>query len=272
MTQEQAELVRHTIYTFRSLVADTWRRGRVVIAVDAAHVMPPFMGQGMCAGIRDAWNLSWKLDAVLRGRAGDALLDTYTAERKPHVSAVIDASIHLGKIICIADPAEAAARDRAFQTGTAEPLPPFPHFAAGLIARGADGAPAPLAGLLAPHGTVRLRTHEGRWDDVVGLGFSVVLRNADPAALLRPDQLHALSEIGAHVVSLTSGRGGDRVVDVEGKYTAFLKAHGAVGMITRPDFYLFGGASQASGMVALVDELIAALAVNAPAARAHAAA
>ncbi len=234
--------------------------------------MPPFMGQGMCAGIRDAWNLSWKLDAVLRGRVGDALLDSYTAERKPHVSAVIDASIYLGRIICIADPAEAAARDQAFKQGTAEPLPPFPHLTAGLLAHGPDGAPAPMAGLLSPHGIVRWRDRQGRWDDVVGQGFCVVLRNADPAEVLRPDQLRALAEIGAHVVSLTSGRGGDRVVDVEGKYAAFLKAHGAVGMITRPDFYLFGGASQASGMVALVDELIAALAVNAPAARAHAAA
>ena len=102
---DQAELVRHTIYTFRSLVAETWRDGHVLLAGDAAHTMPPFMGQGMCAGIRDAWNLSWKLHAVLRGQAGDALLDSYTTERKPHVSAVIDAAVNLSRIICIADPA-----------------------------------------------------------------------------------------------------------------------------------------------------------------------
>ncbi len=263
---EQAELVRHTIYTFRSLVADTWRRGRVLLAGDAAHTMPPFMGQGMCAGIRDAWNLSWKLDAVLHGRSGDELLDSYTVERKPHVSAVIDSAIYLGRIICIADPAEAAERDRAFKSGTAEPLPPFPHLSAGLLAHGengrADGALAPMAGLLSPHGIVRWRTHEGRWDDVVGLGFCVVVRNADPVDLLRPDQLRALEAIGAHVVSLTSGRGGDRVVDVEGKYSAFLKAHDAVGMITRPDFYIFGGVSEAHGLAGLVDELIAAFTGN----------
>lgn len=259
---EQAKLVRHTIYTFRAQIADTWRRGRVLLAGDAAHTMPPFMGQGMCAGLRDAWNLSGKLDAVLRGQADDKLLDGYTAERKLHVGGVIDGAIYLGRIICTADPAEAAARDRAFKSGAAEKLPPFPHLTAGLIARGADGRPAPMAGLLSPHGTVRWRAREGRWDDVVGLGWCVVVRNADPADLLRPDQFRALEGIGARVVGLTSGRGGDRVVDVEGKYSAFLKAHGATGMVVRPDFFLFGGVSEAGDLAALIDELLAALADN----------
>jgi len=259
---DQAELVRHTIYTFRSLIADDWRAGRVLLAGDAAHTMPPFMGQGMCAGIRDAWNLSWRLDAVLRGRSGDALLDSYTAERKPHVAAVTDAAIYLGRIICIADPAEAAERDRAFKDGTAEQPPPFPHLTAGLLAKGADGEPAPMAGLLSPHGSVSWRGREGRWDDIVGLGFCVVVRDADPAGLLRPDQLRALADIGAHVVGIAGAPSGDLVVDMEGKYAAFLDAHGAAGMVTRPDFYVFGGVSEACGLAGLVDALIAALAGN----------
>ncbi len=262
VTPDQADLVRHTIYTFRSLVADTWRRGRVLLAGDAAHIMPPFMGQGMCAGIRDAWNLTWKLDALLHGRAADKLLDTYTAERKPHVSAVINASIYLGQIICIADPAQAAERDQAFKSGTAEPPPPFPHLTAGLLARGADGLPAPLAGLLSPHGTVRWRGREGRWDDVVGLGWCVVVRDADPADLLRPDQLQALAALGAHVVGIAAGSLGNLAVDVDGKHAAFLDAHSAAAMITRPDFYVFGGVSEASGLSGLVDALLAALAEN----------
>ncbi len=259
---KQAELVRHTIYTFRSLVAETWRRGRVLIAGDAAHVMPPFLGQGMCAGIRDAWNLSWKLDALLCNRAGDALLDSYTAERKPHVGAVIDASIYLGRIICIADPAEAAARDRAFKSGTAEKLPPFPHLSAGLLAPCVDRRPAPLAGLLAPHGTVRWRGRDGRWDEVVGLGFCVLVRDMDPVDVLRPDQIRALAGIGAHVVGISTAPRGDLVVDVEGKYGAFLDAHGAAGMVTRPDFYVFGGVAEARDLAQLVDALMTVLAEN----------
>lgn len=254
---DQAELVRHTIYTFRSLVADTWRRGRVLIAGDAAHTMPPFMGQGMCAGIRDAWNLSWKLDRILRGQASDELLDSYTAERKPHVIGVIDAAVYLGRIICIADPAEAAERDRAFKTGTAEPFPPFPHLTAGLVAQG-----VPMAGLLSPHGTVRWRGREGRWDDVVGLGFCVVLRDADPASVLRPDQLNALAGLGTHIVGISAAPQGDLVVDMDGKYSAFLDAHGAAGMIMRPDYYIFGGVSEARDLPGLVDAMLSALAEN----------
>ena len=251
---DQAELVRHTIYTFRSLVAETWRKGRVLIAGDAAHTMPPFMGQGMCAGIRDAWNLSWKLDRILRGEAGDELLDSYTAERKPHVNGVIDAAVYLGRVICIADPAEAAERDQAFKTGTAEPFPPFPHLTAGLIAQG-----APMAGLLSPHGTVRWRGREGRWDDVVGLGFCVVLRDADPADVLRPDQMRALAGLGAHVVGISAAPRGDLVVDIDGKYGAFLDIHSSAALVIRPDFYIFGGALDASSLPVLVDALLAAL-------------
>lgn len=256
---DQAELVRHAIYTFRSLVAEDWRSGRVMLAGDAAHTMPPFMGQGMCAGIRDAWNLSWKLNATLRGQAENELLETYTAERKPHVSAVIDAAVYLGRIICIADPAEAAERDRAFKDGTAEQPPPFPHLTAGLLAQGADGQPTGMAGLLAPHGMVRWGAREGRWDDVVGLGFCVVVRDADPAGLLRPDQVSALNGLGAHIVGVAAASSGDLVVDMEGKYGAFLDAHGAAVIITRPDFYIFGGAATVEGLEGLVDELLAAL-------------
>jgi 2-polyprenyl-6-methoxyphenol hydroxylase-like FAD-dependent oxidoreductase len=260
--REQAELIRHTIYTFRSLIADRWRQGRVLLVGDAVHVMPPFMGQGMCAGIRDAWNLSWKLDALLRGAADDTLLDSYATERKPHVSAVIDASIYLGKVICIADPAQAAERDQAFKAGTHAPLPAFPHLTTGILARDADGTPAPVAGLLSPHGLVRWRGREGRWDDVVGLGFCVIARDANPSDLLRPDQLRALAQLGAQVIGIAAAPHGDLVVDLEGRYAAFLDAHGAAAMITRPDFYIFGSVPEVRDLTALVDILIESLADN----------
>ncbi len=253
---DQAELVRHAIYTFRSLVADTWRSGRVLIAGDAAHVMPPFMGQGMCAGIRDAWNLSWKLDAILRGRAGDELLDTYTVERKPHASAVIDASIYLGKVICIADFEEAAARDAAFKDGTAPPPPPFPHLSAGLI--GQDAA----AGLLSPHGRVAWRGREGRWDDIVGHGFCVVLSGEDPAERLSREQRATLAFLGATVVGISRVPGPDMVVDLDGKYTAFFERHGITGFITRPDFYLFSGVRHAVDLPRAVAAFLAAVSDN----------
>ena len=98
ITPDDAELERAAVYTFRSAVAARWREGRVLIAGDAAHQMPPFMGQGMCAGVRDAANLAWKLDHAIR-TGDDAILDTYGAERASHVAEFIDLTMRLGRLI-----------------------------------------------------------------------------------------------------------------------------------------------------------------------------
>ena len=111
MTPQNATLEQHTIYTFRAAWADSWRKGRLLLAGDAANLMPPFAGQGMGAGMRDAMNLVWKLDLVLSERTGDSLLDTYTSERMPNVQHFIGISMELGKIICITDQEIAASRD-----------------------------------------------------------------------------------------------------------------------------------------------------------------
>ena len=97
VTRADGELIRHFVYPFQSLVAADWRRGRALLVGDAAHVMPPTMGQGACTGIRDAASLAWKLDLVLRGLAEDSLLDAYCRERKPHAEAVIIMSVELAR-------------------------------------------------------------------------------------------------------------------------------------------------------------------------------
>lgn len=114
--------------TFRARWCDEWRSGRVLVAGDAAHLMPPFAGQGMCAGIRDAENLLWKLDAVLGERAADSLLDTYGPERTQHVRYWIEFSMGLGQVICVADPEAAAQRDAGMKAAPVDPslAPPRP--------------------------------------------------------------------------------------------------------------------------------------------------
>jgi len=108
-----AEVERSAVYTFHGLVASTWRAERVLLAGDAAHQTPPFLGQGMCAGLRDAANLAWKLAAVVSGAASDGLLDTYQSERETHAQVVIDAAVGMGQLICLTDPDAARARDEA---------------------------------------------------------------------------------------------------------------------------------------------------------------
>ena len=111
ITPEDADLERPAAYTFHSVVANGWRKDRLLIAGDAAHQTPPFMGQGMCAGIRDASNVAWKIADVIRGAAGEELLDTYESERSPHVREFIDTAVRLGGVIQTRDPGEARQRD-----------------------------------------------------------------------------------------------------------------------------------------------------------------
>ncbi len=241
---EDVELVRHKVYNFRSLLASRWRDGRLLVAGDAAHVMPPFMGQGMCSGLRDAWNLAWKLGLVLDDRADARLLDTYQVERSPHVGQLIDLSIYLGKMICVPDPAAAAARDEAFFTGTAPPPPPFPHLTGGLLYR-FDGEPQPGAGLLSPHVELERGGKTVRLDDTVGVGvFLLVTRGTDGRAAER-----ALTALPLRTVALDEAR------DVDGRLDAFLDAQGWSAMIVRPDFYVYGGAADGRGLERLARTL-----------------
>ena len=258
---DQATLIRHTVYTFRSLIATQWRKGRVLLVGDAAHLMPPFMGQGMCAGLRDDWNLAWKLDLVLGGRAHDKLLDSYTEERRPHATGVVDLSVHLGRIICVPDPVAAAERDRSYLEGTAPPPPPFPSLTDGLLHRGRDGEVRAPAGHLGPHGNVAHRGRKGRWDEVIGLGFAVVSADADPRRALSADQLHELDRLGAHLLHMAPVAGIDpeAVVDLDAKYLPFMLENGIRAMVTRPDFYVFGGVTHGEDLRGLVDFLLNAL-------------
>ena len=112
LTPDDAELWRAATYRFHALVAEQWRCGRVFLAGDAAHQQPPFTGQGMCQGIRDVANLSWKLHYVLAGKAKDKLLDTYEVERKQHAKRLIAVIKDIGKIVGERDPKAARERDR----------------------------------------------------------------------------------------------------------------------------------------------------------------
>ncbi len=248
MTPETAELERHAVYTFRAQWAERWREGRVLLAGDAAHLMPPFAGQGMCSGMRDSVALAWRLDAVLRGIAPDSLLDSYGPERSGHVQEMIGFSVELGKVICITDAEAARGRDAAMIAAQQDPAyrpppPPQPRLGPGLWSEGAPGA-----GLLGVQAPVDIDGRRGLFDDVVGLRFAVIARDRATLDGLSDTSRAALARWSAALIDLSSG------VDVTGAYRAWLDQLGCAAAFVRPDFYLQGGARDAKDLDRLIGD------------------
>jgi 3-(3-hydroxy-phenyl)propionate hydroxylase len=121
ITAEHVTILRAVAYSHHVRTADRWRSARVFLAGDAAHAMPPWIGQGMSAGVRDTANLCWKLAVVLSGQAPDSLLDTYEAERKPHVIEVTRRAVLVGRIITLSGHALVVARNRVMRLLTRLP-------------------------------------------------------------------------------------------------------------------------------------------------------
>lgn len=219
---DQARLERAAIYTFHSVIAQGWRSARLLLAGDACHQTPPFLGQGMCAGIRDAANLAWKLEAVLRRKAAPSLLDTYESERAPHVRALIELAVRLGNIIQTTDPALAAERDARFRTGRPEifELPPQ------MLGAGAfDATPGTPAGRPFP----QPRLDDGRLLDEALGPRSAVIGHAQALACAAPATAELWRRAGAVVI--------DRP---DASLSAWLASNEAQAVILRPDRYIVG--------------------------------
>lgn len=201
---------RKAVYTFRARIAQSWRMGRVLLAGDAAHQTPPFAGQGMCAGLRDAANLAWKLAAVTRGAADAALLDTYQPERGPHVRATIDMAIMMGQMVCTTSRWAARLRDAKFALARMlgklpEGPPAYPPIAAGAILAG-----TPRAGSYFPQWVA---AEGARIDQALGNGHWLIAR----------DDL-AQPQLAPFAAALE----------------AWLNDHQAAAVLVRPDRYVFG--------------------------------
>lgn len=232
LAPNDAALERAVVYTFNSVIASHWRNGRMLIAGDAAHQTPPFLGQGLCAGLRDAANLSWKLAWVLDGRATPALLDTYQGELASHVTQYIAEANRIGAIIQERDPARARARD-AVLLATPQVLVPIRPRLGGRDYSAADT----LTGTLAP----QPRLADGRLlDDAAPLRFVVLAR----------------AEIVDQVDPTTRARWARADVAVlPDEALAYLDAIGAAAVMIRPDYYIFGVAHTAAELDALTRTL-----------------
>lgn len=230
-----AEIYRAVSYTFHSLLADRWRDGRLLLAGDAAHLMPPFLGQGLCSGLRDVRNLSWKLAAVLSGRAPEGLLDTYGSERSPHVRDLIELSDEVSTIIQTIDPEVAAKRDaEMLADGGAALHTPFPQLGPGLLPADAE---RPLGTLFA-----QPRLADGRLlDDAVDEQFTV-FGLPELVDSLGPELRARLREDEVAIVADASTETRDA-----------LDAVGARAVLLRPDKYLLGGAASEDDLERLLE-------------------
>jgi 3-(3-hydroxy-phenyl)propionate hydroxylase len=201
----RVDVWRSAVYRFHAVLAERWREGRICLAGDAAHQMPPFLGQGLCAGIRDAANLAWKLTLVMGGGASEALLDLYEEERKPHVRAIVAAAKEFGGIIGELDPVAARARDLkmrgALMRGEAETIRQryIPGLTAGVIAAGGK-----LAGTLFVQPHVRLGDGTALLDDLVAPRFLIVSDDPDILSWLDARSRDLWQRIGGEVLAIVT--------------------------------------------------------------------
>jgi len=250
---QDVKLMRRVVYHYRTRVAERWRDRRIFLAGDAAHLMPPYMGQGACAAMRDAFNLGWKLVQVLCGRSSDVLLNEYQREREPHVEIFVMESDRLSRMVNMTDPVAVEARNRAMRERGQLHSPSLPGLKDGVLHHEPDGSVAAPSGLFAPQGHVRCADVQGRGDDVLGTGFQLWCRR-DPLEVLGADERAFLDGLDCRIVVFNQPESAHAAQDLDGVYLGFLDAHEADVLIMRPDFYVFG-AVKADALNALVREL-----------------
>lgn len=243
---QDGELWRQASYRFHALVAERWRVGRVFVAGDAAHQQPPFLGQGMCQGVRDVANLCWKLAAVLRGdvkgQAAEALLDSYGEERKAHVRELTSRIKGIGAVICERDLERARQRDAkllADAGGMVKDTPRqdvIPPLAGGLL----SGTPHPVVGTLFPQPRVLRDGQAVLLDHIAGTGWRLALQADVPS----PAENHGLTVI----------RVDDGLKETEGVLRDWMHRHQCAAVLVRPDHCVFGAAKDAAQLDSLLNE------------------
>jgi 3-(3-hydroxy-phenyl)propionate hydroxylase len=257
---DRVELTRATVYTFESKAAARFRDRRVLLLGDAAHTMPPMMGQGLVSGLRDAANLAWKLDLVLRGAAEEALLDTYEQERRPHVQAMSRISERIGSVFMMRNPRLAAVRDRVLRlldrvprvhrfTSNAEFKPP-PIYEEGAFLDGRHRRGQAQGTLFVQPFVEDAHGRRLRLDDALGPGFAVLswAPAGAPARTIedsvRSSAPRLWEALGARflraVPAAARASGPDEIRDVEGKLAAWFARYQAAVAVIRPDRFVFG--------------------------------
>jgi 3-(3-hydroxy-phenyl)propionate hydroxylase len=253
--EENTPLRRSRVYTFHARMADRWRDGRIFLVGDAAHLTPPFAGQGMNSGIRDAHNLSWKLAAVLQGRLGPRLLDTYEQERRKHAWEMILLALRMGKVMMPRSFWSAVGLQAAFRLlGLVPPVrayfaemkyKPKPRFEEGFLVRGIEHKPNSLVGRLFPQPVVRSPERTALLDEFLGKDFALIslphsppkLFDALPVDLWPMLRLQRVA-IQTPGVSAPLPKGVTSLADVDGNFSRSRNRVPSGLFMIRPDRYV----------------------------------
>jgi len=251
------DVVRARVYLHHSRVASTFRRGSVFLAGDAAHLQPPFFGQGMNSGLRDATNLAWKLAAVVRGVGGSGLLASYDSERRPHATEMVQFATRMGAMYRPRSNRTERARDLVFRGIQRIPggrdyvlqmkYKPMPRYTSGIVAGVASRAKRDPVGRMFPQPYIGLHAERVLLDEALGPWFAVLRLGGDPVDL-DDAALDWWREVGARLVEVRMGddrsdrpaRGGAIAIDdVDGAFAAWRSQRPWVDVVVlRPDRYV----------------------------------
>jgi 3-(3-hydroxy-phenyl)propionate hydroxylase len=246
------EINRIAYYTFHALWAREWRKGRIILAGDSAHQMPPFLGQGMCSGIRDAEALAWRLNLIFEGRAGLNLLDDYQVERGDHVGHIIHGAMFLGNVIQTRRPVIAFFRNR-LMFDLSRLIPAYGRLVMYVanrkrpLSKGFFGRNRrKIAGHLAPQPAVATIDRGAvLLDTLMGAGFAVVAR-AEAREKLAPALSRIKEVLPVNLVLFGKEASATIVEDTSGTLTRFFDEARIDFMIVRPDHYIFDGGRKGS--------------------------
>ncbi len=268
---DRVDIIRHRVYTHHSRIAGSFRKGRMLLGGDAAHLMPVWQGQGYNSGIRDAANLGWKLAAVVNGHAGDGLLESYDAERRKHARAMIDLSTLVGRVISPTNRHVATLRDKLIRAASVVPtlkryvlemrFKPMPRYDTGAVVHDANPTPTSPTGTLFIQPHVDTRTEQNLLlDEVLGTGFAVLAWNNSLRELLDDATFARWKALGAKLIEARPGTqlhwtGHDDpditiVGDRTGALKKFFDAHAESVLFLRPDRCI-----AAAGIAQLSNEL-----------------
>jgi 3-(3-hydroxy-phenyl)propionate hydroxylase len=254
---DQLEIVRARAYTHHSRVAERFVVGRVALIGDAAHLSPPWIGQGLNAGLRDAGNLAWKLAGIVQGRLDPSVLASYERERHAHSKAMVDLADTFGALLMPTSRVKAWLRDAFFSAVRLLPgirdhvlqmrFKPMPTYRQGVVVA-TEGADAVGRMLIQPDVEDASGVRR-KLDDVLGPWFAVVGWQVDPRSVLSPDDRQFWADLGARFVQVRRSRcagmpsanddaGSLCVQDVDNGLADWFAAHPGTMLVVRPDRYI----------------------------------